>query len=74
METLVKSLEEKLNKFERRLNAVRPIMLNLDEKFKKLEKRIIIIEECTVKNKEIELNAQQGLSECTANIHCYKQL
>ena len=74
METLVKSLEEKLNKFERRLNTVRPIMLNLDEKFNKLEKRINIIEEYVVKNKEIELNAQQVLSEGTEIINNFKLL
>ena len=74
METLFKSLEEKVNKFERRLNTVRPIMVNLDEKFNKLEKRLITIEEYIVKNKEIELNAQQFVSKGTNIVNNYKLL
>ena len=74
MEILVKSLEEKVNKFEKRLNTVRPIMVNLDEKFKKLEKRFNTIDEYIVKNKEIELNAQQFLSEGTTILNDYKLL
>ena len=74
METLVKSLEEKVNKFEKRLNTVRPIMLDLDGKFKKLEKRLNTIEDYIVKNKEIDLNAQQFLSEGTNILNNYKLL
>ena len=49
-------------------------MLNLDEKFNKLDKRLNTIKEHFVKNKEIELNAKQFVSDGTEILNNYKLL
>ena len=76
METLVKSMEEKVNKFEKRLKTIPPIFLSLEEQVKRFEKRLNTIEERMFKNieSESEQNHEQILSEDPNMLNKFKLL
>ena len=59
METIIKSLEEKVSHFEKTLKTILPIFVSLQDKVKKHETRLQTIEEHLCKNKESEVNDQQ---------------
>ena len=71
MDTLVKSLEEKVSTFDKTLKTILPIFLSLQDKVNKHEKRLQTIEEHKNKASESDSNV---LNEDKETISQYKQL